>query len=518
MLTMRQQPHSTFTSSSTLQVGTGLTATWPRQLLRWGDGACIRAYCASPLPPALPPSAGTLHYAVAYDRLFAPYGAYQLAFAALTPPSSAVVAADPAAFVGGLVANGSVAVAEAGSWLSVRVNPPCVGLLCRQSLHGLQGGTAYRIFLVAVDGYGVADPAPAVATVATAPASEAPALLPPSGPANITDSGFSMAVRTEAAGGAYYLLLAPKPGTSLPPAAADVPPGSWALLGSLTTGSSQRRLTSAGSTSAAALAGALLPQRRQLLAEAAEAVPGSLVAPTCYPTNQTCSQAPVAAFAGVAGLAAGFTTVAAGCAPVPAAGQPLALPTFTGLANNSLYFLLVATEDRGVPTPLRAAPPAVFAVRTVDLSAPRFACGFPVATNITSSGFSLSAMLTKPGASVFYVLLPSSAAATAPSALEVLQGTGAGGTTAASSGNLTRWGALPWEAAPAGIGSAAAAAADASKLWAPVAGLQSGVNYTAFLTLSIDGNAPVTGGPVAVVRWAGCAYGPALWALPWLLA
>ena len=390
-----------------------------------------------------------------------------------------------------------MAVAGAGRWLSVTVDPPCVGELCRQSLHGLQGGTPYRIFLVAVDSYGVADPAPAVATVATAPASEAPALLPPSGPANITDSGFGMAVSMEAAGGAYYLLVAPKPGTSLPVAAADVAPGSWALLDSLTTGSSRRRLAGAGDDSRmAAPSGALLPQ---LLAKAAEAAPGSLVAPTCYPSNQTCSLAPAAAFPGVAGLAAGFTTVAAGCASVPAAGQPVALPPFAGLANNSLYFLLVATEDRGVPTPLRAAPPALFAVRTVDLSAPRFACGFPLATNITSSGFSLAAMLTKPGTSVFYVVLPSGAAATSPSALEVLRGTGAGGTTATSSGNLTRWGALPWEAAPTANGSAAAEA-DGSKLWAPVAGLQSGVNYTAFLTLSADGNVPVPGGPVAVLR------------------
>ena len=89
-----------------------------------------------------------------------------------------MVAANPVAFLGGLVANGSVAVGEAGSWLRVSVSPPCVGALCKQSLSGLQGGTPYRIYLVAVDSYGVADPAPAVATVATAPASEAPALLP----------------------------------------------------------------------------------------------------------------------------------------------------------------------------------------------------------------------------------------------------------------------------------------------------------------------------------------------------
>lgn len=454
------------------------------------------------MPPPSP--AGTLFYAVAYDSLLAPYGASQLAFGPLVPPSSAVVSANPAAFLGGLVANGSVAVAEAGRWVTVRVQPPCVGALCQHSLYALQGAMPYRVYLVAVDGYGSADPAPAVAAFTTAPATAAPALLPPSGPANVTDSGFGVAVSTDAAGAAYFLLVTPKPGAAVRDA--RVAPGQWRQLEELPDrGQRRRRLAGVDGAALGAVSSwpvganiAARGQQRALLQESSAVAPGSLVAPTCYPANRTCSLAPADAFASLAAqLSASYDVVTSVCLPVPAAGQPLSLPAFSGLQNNTLFYLLLATEDRAVPQPLRLQPPAVYAVRTVDLSAPQLACGFPTATNITATGFLLSAMLTKPGASVFYVVLPAAAAASAPPlAADVLRGTASGGGVAAAAGNLTRWGALPWEGEPAGGGG------DARKLWAPVGGLQGGGNYTAFFAVTLDGTTPAPGDAVVALRCA----------------
>jgi len=459
------------------------------------------------LPAACP--AGTLYYAVAYDRLYASYGAQQLAFGQLTPTAAAVMGASPTAFLGGLVANGSVAVTTAGQWTTVRVQPPCVAALCGQSLWGLQGGTPYRVYLVAADSFGNVDPAPAVVTVTTAPATSAPALLPATQPANVTDSGFGVAVSQDAAGSVYYLLVTAKAGVST--SGADVAPGSWSQVGSLVpSAGSRRRLTG---NAVATLPPSVLtgvetsssgqPQHglRQLLQDAISAVqPGTLVDPICYPTNRTCKLAPADAFSGTAGLAGNFDVVASGCVPMSAAGLLLAVPPFAGLQNNTLYHLLLASEDLGVPQPHHLAPPVMFAVRTVDLSAPKLACGFPAITNITSTSLALSAMLTKPGASVFFVVLPA-AATPAPTALEVLRGTAAGGGSALAAGNLTQSGWLPWEAAPA-----AGAAGDPRKRWAAVGGLQSGGNYTAYFTVSADGSVPVPGAPLAVLRWVASRH------------
>lgn len=444
---------------------------------------------------------------MALDTLYAPYGPWQLAYSAALPSAAAVLAAQPAAFQGGLVANGSVAVPQAGRWVTARVEPPCAGALCQQSLRGLQGGTAYRAYLLAADAQGVADPAPAVVALTTPPATAPPALLPATAPANITSSGFDMAVSQDAAGGVYWL-LATAAGSAAAGAEPAVAPGGWRRLDSLPTAGSRRRLSAAADGSAGWSA---QPQRHLLAGSAPAAVaPGTLVAPTCYPTNQTCALAPDAAFAGAAGLDAGYSVVASGCTPVPAAGRPLALPPFAGLQNNTVHYLLLATEDGSVPSPLRAAQPAVYAVRTVDLSAPRLACGFPLATNISASGFALSAMLTKPGASAAYVVLPAAAAAAAPpTAAEVLAGCGGGGAVPAAAGTLGRQGWLPWEAAPA-----AGASGDESKMWASVAGLQGGTNYTAFFALTLDGSAPVPGGGVVELRWVPAALPAAAHSLP----
>lgn len=404
--------------------------------------------------------------------------------------------------MGGLVAAGNVSVSEARQWVTARVQPPCVGQLCQLSLHALQGGTVYRVFLVAVDSFRVADPAPAVVTVTTA-AATAPALLPGGGPSNISDSGFTATASMDASGGLYYLLAAPKPSSSAP-SAAEVAPGKWAAVDSWMEDGGRRRLLSGdGAAVSSAAAWSVAPASRQLLGNVSSpaVAPGSLVAPVCYPANQTCGLTAAKAFAGVQPLADGqWDVLSSGCLPVPQAGAAQALPPFSGLQNNTLYYLLLGSEDSGVPQPNRAAPVAAYAIRTVDLSAPAVACGFPLATNITATGFALSTLLTKPGASVWYVVLPSAAAGATPSAQEVLQGKGAGGTAAAAAGNLTRWGSLPWEADPGADGSR-----DSRKLWAPVGGLQGGGNYTAFLTVSLDGTAPTPEAAVLALRWGWVA-------------
>lgn len=401
------------------------------------------------------------------------------------------------------------------------------------SLHTVQ------VYLAAVDAFGNLDPSPLVVPLATAPDTAPPALLPASGPTAITASGFGVTLSMDAAGAAYYMLLAAKPGVELQEPAVEA--GSWAALSGLpgAGGSRRRRLfgdggelvlggLAAGGDSSGSSSGSGSLQRsgaggHRLLAAAAPAAgPGSLVAPTCYSANVTCQASPTAVFTRTPGLSA-FNVVASGCTQGPPAGQTFALPPASGLQNNTLYYLLVATEGRQVPSPALQGPPAMYAVRTVDLSAARFGCGFPTVTNITASSLAVSVLLTKP-AWAFWVVIPSSqvwalalrcrlangvacavraccepsiaglsaaggasrqlqgfqarratAAAlqvgSAPSAADVLRGQGAGGQGVAVAGNMTRSGSLPWEAPASGTG-------DSRKLWASVGGLQSGVSYT----------------------------------------
>lgn len=447
---------------------------------------------------------------VAHQQLFAAYGDRRLAFGALAPSSRAVLAANPAAFLGGLVANGSVAVPAGGQWTSLTVQPPCVAALCKQSLHGLQGGTAYTVFLVAVENSGAVDAVPTAANMTTAPV-EAPALLPATAPANITASAFGMSISMEAAGGVYYLLVAAKPGASAAANSADVAAGSWARLQSLVPDeSSSRRLLAAGSRAGTPASshsgGSSAAARRRLLPADTAVQPGTIVDSSCSAANQTCTLAPAAVFSSIPELASTFDTVRSGCLVVPEAGKVVALPAFSGLQNNTVYFLLLATEESNVQEPAPRAPPAVFAVHTVDLSAPQLACGFPIAANITSSSFSLAAMLNKPGATAAYVVLLGTAALTAPTAQQVLQGTGAGGAAVAAAGSLSNSGWLPWEAFPA-----SGQARDARKMWAEVTGLQGGSNYTAFIALTENGDTPLPGSHVTALRQVRATLKPACW-------
>jgi hypothetical protein len=386
----------------------------------------------------------------------------------------------------------------------VRVAPPCAAAaLCQLSLHALQGGTDYVVFLVGESAHGALDPVPAQLSVTTAQATSAPALLPGSGPSNVTDSGFAIQLSTDAAGAVYFALLKAKPGEEAAVAGSDVPPGGWSQLASLVApdgGSTLRRLLSSPGLGLRHASGAArVPAGRQLAAadNSPGIQPGSLVAPACYPANRSCSLAPTDVFGDVDGWDS-FDVLASGCLPVPAAGRRLALPPLGGLQNDTPYHLVLATEDTAVPQPNRMQPPAVFAVRTVDLSAPRLACGFPLASNITPTGFALSALLTKPGALVRYVVLPAAEAGTPPTAEEVARGSGPGGTAPAAAGNLTAWGHLPWEAPP----RAGSQAGDPRRLWAAVTGLQGGENYTAFLLVAAAGNggSPGQSGTLASLR------------------
>lgn len=217
-----------------------------------------------------------------------------------------------------------------------------------------------QVFLASVDQFGNLDPAPGLVPVTTAPGTGGPALLPGSGPANVTATSFGLSLRTDAAGGVYYYVLAAKPGAGVQEP--DVAAGNWAALPALPRtggGGGQRRLFGAEELSFG-FASAPAAASRELLADAVG--PGALVLPTCYPANLSCQAAPAAVFARAPGLAA-FNVVASGCAAVPAAGQAVSLPPSTGLQNNTLYYVLLAAEDSAVPTPNVQPQPAVFAVR-----------------------------------------------------------------------------------------------------------------------------------------------------------
>ena len=86
-----------------------------------------------------------MHYAVVHNTLFARYGPHDLAFQALAPSSSDILFIEPSYFIGGLLAYGNFSVPVAREWVAAQVAPPCVADLCRQSVHGLQGGASYKV-------------------------------------------------------------------------------------------------------------------------------------------------------------------------------------------------------------------------------------------------------------------------------------------------------------------------------------------------------------------------------------
>lgn len=191
------------------------------------------------------------------------------------------------------------------------------------------------------------------------------------------------------------MLLSAKPSASV--IEPEISAGTWAALTNLPNAQGRRLLQDAPT--------AATPSSRTTLQDAAP-VAGSLTLPTCHPTNVTCRNTLDSVFGSAPGLSA-FDIISSGCMAAPAAGQQFKLPTILQLQNNTLYYMAVATEDQRVPDPLVQTKPDVYAVRTVDLSAPKFTCGFPTVTNITSSSMSISVMLTKP-AWAFYVVLPTS--------------------------------------------------------------------------------------------------------------
>jgi hypothetical protein len=433
--------------------------------------------------------AGTVRYVVQHASVTTPYQGSELYFAALPPAAGALLSVDPAAFLGGVVAVGEVEAAAPGEWTAATVQPPCAPPLCNLSLHALLPNTCYQVLLLAEDSFGNSDAAPAVLPLTTAAGGGGPALLPPSGPANVTGSGFDVAVSMDGAGAIYYMLLSPRPGAGA--GVAGLAAGTALLLDALPRPRRRRQLAwragSGGRAGGRRLDqdgrgdGGIMPP------------PGSLLPRTCPLAARACGQTAAAAFApALAGLASVYSSVAAGCAPVPVAGQPLALPTFQGLQNDTTYFLLLSTESlqAGAPPPPPPPPPTttVFAVRTVDLSPPRQACGFPAVTNISSRGFALSVMLTKPAAA-FFVAVPGEQAGAPPSAADVLQGRGPGGGAAAAFGRLSPasvWGSgFPWEAQAnsSASGGSLPLGGDELKMWSNVTTLVGGSAYTVSLAL-----------------------------------
>lgn len=425
-----------------------------------------------------PPLAGTLYYAVVLDSLLAPAGlAGSVAYSTLPLTSDTVVQAAPDAFVGGLVANGSVAVSASGAWHRLSVRPPCVSAaLCAQSLYALRSSTAYRAFIVSEDQHQGLDPVPVEVAFSTPAGPVAPVLLPPTGPGDIGATSFNMQLAADAAGGVNWMLVTGLANASLPEP--SIGPGGWQQVAALPTGGSG---TEQGSGSSASNSTAFIP--------------GQLVPDTCPPANATCAGQPAAAFDSIPGLASSFEMLGSGCAALRTAGQPLALPTFQGLSNNTLYYVLLSAHSELASTGNQSAPPlsAVYAVKTIDTSPPRMDCGFPLASNITSTSFALSAMLTKPAGAVFFVVLPADRAGMPPSAGAVVSGRGSDGAPAAAAGRLLQGGWLPWEAAPSSGGG------NARKQWAAVSGLAGGGNYSAFLVVSTDGSTPAPGATVATL-------------------
>ena len=80
-----------------------------------------------------------------HASMYTQYGPYNLAFESLEPSSDDVLVANVASFTGGLVANGTFSVDAANEWAVVKIQPPCSGSLCQQSVYGLLGGTSYKV-------------------------------------------------------------------------------------------------------------------------------------------------------------------------------------------------------------------------------------------------------------------------------------------------------------------------------------------------------------------------------------
>ena len=251
---------------------------------------------------------------------------------------------------------------------------------------------------MAVGPNGVPSATPTTLPFATPAVASGPALLPPTGPANISANEFQAEATMDAAGSLYYMVLTAQPGAQLPDPGLEA--GTWAAVAALPAPADRRRRRALQMQTG--VAGSTTAHGRRLGEAAAQSA--ERVSPhTCPPAAAACST-PLATVFPEAVAGGAYRIVTSGCASAPYAGRPASLPGITGLQNGTVYYLLLASEGGGMAPAARMQPPAVYAVRTVDLSPPRFACGFPAVTNITSTGFAVSALLTKPAPVQFVVV------------------------------------------------------------------------------------------------------------------
>ncbi|KAL0035306.1 hypothetical protein WJX77_000193 [Trebouxia sp. C0004] len=409
---------------------------------------------------------GTVFYGIYYASFYTQYVQMLAAYGLAAPTSEEILEISPSSFQGALAGSGSLSVPHAYTLTSGLVEPLCSGAICQQSIYALAPNTPYQVWLVAVDIAGNAQAVPTLVPVQTAPDTSPPALLAGSGPGSVTTSSFDAAFSIDTAGAIYYVI------TNLSSSSASVQPGSAVSVsggfGELTPAptaesdySSQsvtieggdttievdfptgRRLAgqsddtasdagpdmgvtpwhSGGSTGSGtgAVSGAALSQdwqdsvtRRRLQQDNSSA--GAVgtactLGPTCNSLNVSCKISPTAAITNAGTSLSGLNVLGYGCLLLPDAGSNVSLPsTVADLNMNSLFQLLVVTEDTLYPTPNRSPQTNIFLIRTVDHTPPTFTGGTPYVQNIQATAFDVVVQQNKTGR-VYYVVVEQGAAA-----------------------------------------------------------------------------------------------------------
>ncbi|DBA74581.1 TPA: hypothetical protein ACH3X2_009453 [Trebouxia sp. C0005] len=419
---------------------------------------------------------GTVFYGIYYASFYTQYVQLLAAYGLAAPTSEEILEISPSSFQGALAGSGSLSVPHAYTLTSGLVEPLCSGAICQQSIYALAPNTPYQVWLVAVDTVGNAQAVPTLVPVQTAPDTSPPALLAGSGPGSVTTSSFDAAFSIDTAGAIYYII------TNLSSSSASVLPGSAVLVsggeGELTPAptaendySSQsvtiegvdttievdfptgRRLTGQSDDAAAdagadmgvtpwhgevstesgmgAVSRAALPQdwqdsvihrRLQQDNSSAGAVgTACTLGPTCNSLNVSCKITPAAAITNAGTSLAGLNVLGSGCLLLPDAGSNVSLPsTVSDLNMDSLFQLLVVTEDTLYPTPNRSPQTNIFLIRTVDHTPPFFTGGTPYVQNIQATAFDVVVQQNKTGR-VYYVVVEQDAAA--PTVEQVISST-----------------------------------------------------------------------------------------------
>ncbi|DBB14474.1 TPA: hypothetical protein ACH3X3_004761 [Trebouxia sp. C0006] len=411
---------------------------------------------------------GTVFCGIYYASFYTQYVQMLAAYGLAAPTSEEILEISPSSFQGALAGDGSLSVPHAYALTSGLVEPLCSGAICQQSIYALAPNTPYQVWLVAVDIAGNAQAVPTLVPVQTAPDTSPPALLAGSGPGSVTTSSFDATFSIDTAGAIYYII------TNLSSSLASVSPGSAVLVsgsfGELTPaptaesdyssqsvtiegvdttievdyptgrrlashsddtasndgadmgvtpwhiGVSTRSSTGAVSGAAAALSqgwgGSVAHRRLQQDNSSAGAVgTACTLGPTCNSLNVSCKITPAAAITDAGTSLSGLNVLESGCLLLPEAGSNVSLPsTVADLDMNSLFQLLVVTEDTLYPTPNRSPQTNIFLIRTVDHTPPAFTGGTPYVQNIQATAFDVVVQQNKTGR-VYYVVVEQGAAA-----------------------------------------------------------------------------------------------------------